>query len=93
MLRVGALVKPIRPPYTWRLGVVEAVEDDGLYKVRSYVAPPKSYEGSAGCYRADQIVEVPRRRVEMYLLRVQAEAEQKALLVQQIENALKAASG
>lgn len=93
MPRVGALVKPIRPPYTWRLGVVEDALPDGRYKVRAYVAPAGAYEGSAAVYRADEIEEVPRERVEAFLLRTKAEAERAATLARQIEEALAAVKG
>lgn len=92
MLKIGSLVKPVRPPSTWRLGVVEEALPDGRFKVRSFVAPPKSYEGSAGVYRAEEIVEVPRRQVENALLDVRARVERDQELARQIEAALEAAS-
>lgn len=92
MLKLGALVKPIRPPLTWRLGVVEALLDDGRYRVRAYVAPPQSYAGTAAAYAADEIAEVPRERVRAFLATTEAELERLATLTRQIEAALEAAS-
>lgn len=74
-MKVGAFVKPIRPPLTWRLGVVESMLDDGRLLVRSYVAPPGAYEGTTA----------------VYLSVTKAEAERALQLARQIENALAAA--
>lgn len=88
---VGDLVKPARPTGTWRLGVVEAIDDAGACKVRAYVAPPNSYARSAATYPASELVVVPRDVVQARLAVVRAEAAASALLADQIVEALAAA--
>lgn len=88
-LRAGDLVRPVKNP-TWKLGVVEAVDAEGRHRVRSYVAPPRSYEGSIGHYRRDELVLVPVQRVTARLATVRAEIANRQELAQQIENALAA---
>jgi hypothetical protein len=91
MPRVGALVKPVRPPYTWRLGVVEEVLADGRFKVRAHVAPSGACEGSAHVSRPDELAEVPRADVEGALVTVRARIQRDQELARQIEAALGAA--
>lgn len=90
-MKVGAFVKPTRPPLTWRLGVVESMLDDGRLLVRSYVAPPDAYEGTTAVYRPEEIAEVPRDRVVAFLSVTRAEIAQREQLARQIEAALQAA--
>lgn len=90
MPRVRSLVKPTRPPFLWKLGVVEKVLDDGRYFVRSYVAPPKSYEGSAAPYAPDEVAEIPRARVEARLNSIRMQIEQLQETERQVVAALAA---
>lgn len=90
-MQPGTLVRPSRKDGTWRLGVVESVEPDGRFKVRAYVAPAGAYEGTAATYRADELVEVPRREVEGALQVVRARIAKEQQLERQIEAALGAA--
>lgn len=93
MPSVGDIVKPRRRVGgPWRLGVVERVYEDGRVTVRSYVAPPRSYEGSAATYAADEVVVVPREDVERALRLTRARLAQQEELARQIANALDAAT-
>lgn len=68
MPAVGDLVRPARRGGSpWRLGVVERVYLDGRVTVRSYVAPPRSYEGSAATHDPGDVEVVPREEVERAL--------------------------
>lgn len=93
MPAVGDLVRPVRPiGGPWRLGVVERVYEDGRVTVRSYVAPPRSYEGSAATYRADEVAVVPREEVERALSLTRLRLAEQEELARQISNALDAAT-
>lgn len=89
-LRVRDFVRPIKDP-TWRLGVVEQIDAEGLHCVRSYVAPPRSYEGTIGHYRREELVKVPAQRVTAHLATMRATLDKHQELVRQIENAIAAA--
>lgn len=85
----GTLVKPIKGPKTWRLGVVESIDGDRI-KVRAYVAPAGAYEGSAATFARDELAEVPRAEVEGALQVVRARIANEQQLERQIVAALEA---
>lgn len=90
-VKVGDLVRPARRGGSpWRLGLVEAKLDDGRFHVRSYVAPPGSYEGSVAAYAADELVVVAVERVVGRLLTLRAEVASKLEEIGQVEKALAA---
>lgn len=93
MPRPGDLVKPIRPPFIWRLGVVESVLPDGRCWVRSYIAPPHAYEGSASAFESDEIAVVPLDSALAYLIRVRAEVVHLRQVERQLGDALRAVEG
>lgn len=85
--KIGSLVKPSRRPHTWRLGVVEAVDEHGV-KVRAYVAPPGAYAGTAAHYRHDAIEVVPVEAARRYLEQLRAKiVTARAVLAQDEQDA------
>lgn len=91
-MTIGSFVRPIAPPFVWRLGVIEEIHADGQVKARAYVAPPLSYEGSAASYDPSELEVVPASKVKGALLIYEARARNAAQVAEQIRRALEAAA-
>lgn len=89
---VGDFVKPAGVDGTWRLGVVEKIDEKGNYAVRLYVAPPGAYEGQIHHAKARELTVLSADQVNGALVTTRAIIVQKQQLARQIEEAMQAAA-
>lgn len=88
---VGDFVKPAGFDGTWRLGVVETIDEKGVYSVRLYVAPPGAYEGQIHHAKAKELTVLSADQVNGALVTTRAIIASKQQLARQIDEAMQAA--